>query len=82
MVVVLHPVEGPMHHGVLEVAWRLESGDAGGEALADKEVAGLPGNGVVQSEEAGSGAAGTVAKGDGLFAVMGVTGKVDFDGAG
>jgi hypothetical protein len=78
VMVVLHGVEGSAEHGVLEVGGAVEGGDARGEALAEEEVSGAPGDGVTEGEETGGGAF----ERDGLLSEVGVAGEMDFDGTG
>jgi len=78
-VVVLHEGEGAGEHGVLKGVGRVEAGDLRGEALADAEVAGAPGDAVAESHEAG-GATSLLC--DGLFAGVDVPEEMNLDGTG
>jgi hypothetical protein len=86
VMIVLHGVEGAVDHGVLEAVRRVVRGDPAGEALADEEMACLPGDGVAEGEQARGGVAGPRAwsrgQRNGRFAEVDVAGEVDFDGAG
>ena len=77
--VVLHEGEGAGEHGVLKGVGRVEAGDLRGEALADAEVTGAPGDSLAEGHKTGG---ATSLLGYCLLAGMDVAKEMDLDGAG